>query len=75
VQVFAAALSRLRLRIARPDTNDILCHGTVSALRLGLTAYDGAYVDLAQEQGIALATLDTRMREAAAVAGVAIFVG
>jgi predicted nucleic acid-binding protein len=74
VQVFAAALSRLRLRIAGPDTNDILCNGTVSALRLGLTAYDGAYVDLALEQRIALATLDTRMREAAAAAGVVVFV-
>jgi predicted nucleic acid-binding protein len=73
VRVFSAALSRLRVHIARPDTRDILCNGTASALRFGLTAYDGAYVDLALAQGVALATLDNRMREAATAAGLEVF--
>jgi predicted nucleic acid-binding protein len=54
VPVFAAALSRLRLHVARRDTKDILGNATISALNLGLTAYDGAYVDLALRQGIAM---------------------
>jgi predicted nucleic acid-binding protein len=38
----------------------------------GLTFYDAAYVDLARERGIALATLDRAMEDAAAKVGVAL---
>jgi predicted nucleic acid-binding protein len=52
----------------------VLRDGTASAIKLGLTAYDGAYVDLALQSGVPLATLDSRMREAAAAAGASVFV-
>jgi predicted nucleic acid-binding protein len=41
----------------------------------GLSAYDAAYLELALRQGIPLATLDARLREAAAAEGVQLFAG
>lgn len=41
----------------------------------GLSAYDGAYLELALRQGVPLATLDARLREAAAAEGVEVFGG
>jgi predicted nucleic acid-binding protein len=35
-----------------------------------LSAYDGAYLELAQRKGLGLATLDRRLRAAALKAGV-----
>src|SRR5579872_1185301 len=51
----------------------ILRDGTVAAVRIGLTAYDAAYVDLALREGLPPATLDAQMRKAAERSGVAIF--
>jgi predicted nucleic acid-binding protein len=45
---------------------------TELARDLGLTAYDAAYVALAARRGLALATVDDRLRQAAASAGVEI---
>jgi predicted nucleic acid-binding protein len=73
VQIFTVALSRLRLRVSRLDTLTVIRDGTASAIKLGLTAHDGAYVDLALQAGVALATLDMRMRVAAAAAGATVF--
>lgn len=42
------------------------------AERYGLTSYDAAYLELAQRRGVALATLDARLRQASANAGVAV---
>jgi len=42
-------------------------------MRYALTAYDAAYVDLAAREGLVLATLDEKMRKAAAQSGIAIF--
>jgi predicted nucleic acid-binding protein len=56
VETFTVALSRLRLRVSRLDALTILREGTASAIKLGLTAYDGAYVDLALQAGVPLAT-------------------
>ena len=42
------------------------------ARELGLTSYDALYVDLARREGLPLATLDKRLRAAAAKAGVAL---
>ena len=42
------------------------------ARELGLTSYDALYVDLARREGLPLATLDKRLRGAAAKAGVAL---
>jgi predicted nucleic acid-binding protein len=36
----------------------------------GLTGYDAAYISLAERERLALATLDRRMRDAAAVRGI-----
>jgi predicted nucleic acid-binding protein len=42
------------------------------ARELRLTSYDALYVDLAQREGLSLATLDKGLRAAAAKAGVAL---
>ncbi len=42
------------------------------ARELSLTSYDALYVDLARREGLPLATLDKRLRAAAAKAGVAL---
>jgi predicted nucleic acid-binding protein len=39
-----------------------------------LSAYDAAYLELAMREGLPLATLDERLKNAANVSGVAIFV-
>jgi predicted nucleic acid-binding protein len=64
---FLLSLSRLRIRIDRaPD------EGTV--LRLArthrLSVYDAAYLELAQREGLPLATLDADLKQAAADEGV-----
>lgn len=42
------------------------------ARRLGLSAYDGCYLELAMREGLPLATLDVQMKKAAKAAGVKI---
>ena len=42
------------------------------AERFALTSYDAAYLELAQRRGVALATLDARLRQTCARAGVAV---
>jgi predicted nucleic acid-binding protein len=41
----------------------------------GLSAYDAAYLDLAMREGLALATLDDKLRRAAKASGVVVFPG
>ena len=68
------ALGRLKIDIDQSSNAvDIIRNGTAAAGRYGLTAYDAAYVELAFREGLTLATLDDRMRDAAAKAGVAVF--
>ena len=66
---FLLDLSRLRLRVERPPED-----GTVLRLARahGLSAYDAAYLELAQRERLPLATLDANLRKAAAAAGVAL---
>ena len=45
------------------------------AREFGLSAYDGAYLELAVRRGAPLATLDARLAKAALAAGVAVFPG
>ena len=60
---FLLHLSRLRVRTDRePDEAAILRH----ARRHRLSVYDAAYLELAQRQGLPLATLDGQLRHAAA---------
>jgi predicted nucleic acid-binding protein len=65
---FLLNLSRLRVRLDRLAEGD-------AVLRLArthrLSAYDAAYLELAQREGLPLATLDADLRKAAAREGVA----
>jgi len=66
---FLLNLSLLRLRIDRsPDENAILR----LARSQMLSVYDAAYLELAQREGLPLATQDADLRRAAAGEGVAL---
>jgi predicted nucleic acid-binding protein len=65
---FLLCLSRLRIRVDRvPDEGAVL--RLARAHRLSV--YDAAYLELAQREGLPLATLDADLRTAAAGEGVA----
>ena len=69
---FLSSLSRLRIRVDRvPDENGVL--RLARAHRLSV--YDAAYLELAQREGLPLATLDADLRKAAADEGVALVSG
>ena len=64
---FLLSLSRLRIRIDRaPDESAVLR----LARTYRLSVYDAAYLELAQREGLPLATLDADLRKAAAAEGV-----
>jgi predicted nucleic acid-binding protein len=66
---FLLNLSLLRLRVDRsPDENAVL--RLARAHRLSV--YDAAYLELAQREGLPLATLDAALRRASASEGVAL---
>ena len=66
---FLLNLSRLRILVDRvPDENGVL--RLARAHRLSV--YDAAYLELAQREGLPLATLDPGLRKAAAGEGVAL---
>ena len=66
---FLLNLSRLRIRVDRvPDEGAVL--RLARAHRLSV--YDAAYLELAQREGLPLATLDADLRTAAAGEGVAL---
>jgi predicted nucleic acid-binding protein len=69
---FLLSLSRLRIRLDRvPGENGVL--RLARAHRLSV--YDAAYLELAQREGLPLATLDADLRKAAADEGVALVSG
>ena len=69
---FLALLEKLAIE---PDTETVHCAATAT-LALGrkhrMTSYDAAYLELAMRRGLALATLDGNLREAAMAEGVAV---
>ena len=65
---FLADLSLLDIRIDDSPTRPESLWRTASATRL--TAYDAAYLDLAEAHGLALATQDAELRRAARRVGV-----
>ena len=66
---FLLNLSRLRLRVDRlPDENAILRLARTHRL----SVYDAAYLELAQREGLPLATLDADLRNATVAEGVAL---
>jgi predicted nucleic acid-binding protein len=59
--------------LIRTDTvldSDTICRFHTLAMEYELTAYDAAYLELAQRKGLGLATLDQRLHSAALRAGV-----
>ena len=69
---FLLSLSRLRIRADRvPDENGVLRMARAHRL----SVYDAAYLELAQREGLPLATLDVDLRKAAADEGVALVSG
>lgn len=70
---FVALLSQLPIHInpADPDMGAVLAAGR----HHGLTAYDAAYLVLAEREGIPLATVDGKLRMAAQAAGVPLVAG
>jgi predicted nucleic acid-binding protein len=66
---FLLNLSRLRIRLDRvPDEGAVLRLARTHRL----SVYDAAYLELAQREGLPLATLDAELRKAAANEGVAL---
>jgi len=66
---FLLNLSRLRIRVDRvPDEGAVLR----LARTRRLSVYDAAYLELAQREGLPLATLDADLQKAAAAEGVAL---
>jgi predicted nucleic acid-binding protein len=67
--VFLLNLSRLRIRVDRaPDEGAVLRLARTHRL----SVYDAAYLELAQREGLPLATLDAALQKAAAGEGVAL---
>jgi predicted nucleic acid-binding protein len=67
---FLALLSGLCVGLIDPHSYDAIF---AVAERHGLTVYDAAYLDLALREGLPLASLDARLRKAAAKCGVLLF--
>ena len=72
-KAFIDSSSRLTIRVERLGALDTNRNGAAAARKYALTAYDAAYVELAAREGLELATLDVRMREAALKNGVKVF--
>ena len=67
-QILATAASKLDTETDLVFARDALANSR----SFRLTAYDAVYLDLARREGLPLATLDKRLRAAAAKAGVAL---
>jgi len=67
-QILAAAASKLDTETDLVSARDALANSR----SFRLMAYDAVYLDLARREGLPLATLDKRLRAAAAKAGVAL---
>jgi predicted nucleic acid-binding protein len=66
---FLLNLSRLRIRVDRvPDEGAVLRLARTHRL----SVYDAAYLELAQREGLPLATLDADLQKAAVAEGVAL---
>ena len=70
---FLQMLGRLPIRVDFLGAQQALATIVDLAGRYGLTAYDAAYLELAIREGAELATLDDRLRGAAAAAGIRSF--
>ena len=67
---FLTLLSKLAIE-SDAETGNFATTATIALARKHkLTSYDAAYLELAMRRGVALATLDTNLRKAAATEGV-----
>jgi len=72
-QRFIALIGRLNLVTDQATATHALGDTLNLARRYKLSAYDAAYLELAQRTGLPLATLDANLAKAATTAGVPIF--
>ena len=72
VDASLAALAALPIRPDQAVGPEELATVVALGARHALTTYDASYVELAQRRQLPLATLDRKLREACAVAGVAV---
>jgi len=72
-QRFIALIGRLNLVTDQATASHALGDTLNLARRYKLSAYDAAYLELAQRTGLPLATLDANLAKAATIAGVPIF--
>jgi len=72
-QRFIALIRRLNLVTDQATATHALGDTLNLARRYKLSAYDAAYLELAQRTGLPLATLDANLAKAATIAGVPIF--
>jgi predicted nucleic acid-binding protein len=71
---FIALLNKLPIQVEPPPQSESLMTGILPiARRYGLTSYDASYLHLAMRNGIALATLDEKLRTAARKAKVGLW--
>jgi predicted nucleic acid-binding protein len=68
-ELFAALLA-LPIRVDTSGSEAIFHRVFAYAEKYGLTVYDAAYLELAVREGVALATLDTDLQNAALLAGI-----
>jgi predicted nucleic acid-binding protein len=73
VSRFLGLLSALPLTVDSFTSQRSTSHVLPLARANALSAYDGAYLELAMREGLALATLDRKLREAAKASGVPVF--
>jgi predicted nucleic acid-binding protein len=69
---FFGDLLALPIRIDSANTETTFGQVFACAEKYGLTVYDAAYLELALREGIALATVDSDLRNAARTAGVSL---
>lgn len=69
---FATDLSSLAIRIEPPSAPAFWNAVIAVAIKHHLTAYDAAYLELAQRKGLPLATLDGDLQRAALAEGIAL---
>lgn len=67
-----SAIRALPVEIDSASTARSLAETLVIAERYDLTTYDASYIELAKRRGVALATLDQRLRKACSLAKVAL---
>ena len=66
--------NELAIQVDRPPSLQPFAATLLLARAHNLTSYDASYLELALREGLPMATLDTRMRDAAIAAGVQLFV-